>query len=210
MGDVPYMGANSRQAMPRTNSNQKLPVVWLEGVLDYFNAPFPYGEEDPRDLGFRIGRQIIGLYLIELLLKYALDDAEQPYDRTRNFQDLFGALPEQSRCDVEEKYRQLLREGVSEMWDFASSVESFFEYLGDDPFNDSRYFWERRHRDGMSILFLANSLHLLIYALIIPLYGYPEGEPQKEQFDTKFNSFKDSFENLDDPLESNRERAGKR
>ena len=196
--------------MPRTNSNQKPPVVWLEGVLDYFNATFPHGNRDPRELGFGVGRQIIGLYLIELLLKYALDDAKQPYDRIRNFQDLFRALPKQSRCDVEEKYRQLLRDGVSETWDFAGSVESFFEYLGDDPFNDSRYFWERGHPDGMSIVFLANGLRLLIYALFIPLHGYPEGEPLKKRYDTKFISFEDSLENQEDSSEPNKERADKR
>ena len=53
--------------------------------MDYFNAPFPHGPEDPRELGFEVGRQIIGLYLIELLLKYALDVAQTPYDNGRSF-----------------------------------------------------------------------------------------------------------------------------
>ena len=45
----------------------KPPVVWLEGLLDYFNAPVPHGPKDRRRIGFGIGRQIIGLYLIEML-----------------------------------------------------------------------------------------------------------------------------------------------
>ena len=48
----------------------KPPVVWLEGTLDYFNAPFPHGQDDPRRNGFAIGAQIIGLYLAEMLLQY--------------------------------------------------------------------------------------------------------------------------------------------
>ena len=129
--------------MQKIGPTNKPPVVWLEGVLDYFNAPFPYGPEDPRALGFGIGRQIIGLYLIESLLKYALDVAQTSYDRGRSFKGLFSALPEQDRRDVEGKYHQLLADGVAEIWDFGGSVASFFDYLGDDPMNDSRYFWER-------------------------------------------------------------------
>ena len=48
-------------------------VVWLEGVLDCFNASFPYDADDQRRLGFVVGQQIVGLYLAEMLLKYALD-----------------------------------------------------------------------------------------------------------------------------------------
>ena len=86
-------------------------------------------------------------------------------------------MPGDSRQDVEEKYSQLLLDGVAETWDFAASVRSFFDYLGDDPMTDSRYFWERGHPEGMSILFQANSLRPLIYALFIALHSYPEGQP---------------------------------
>ena len=50
----------------------KPPVVWLKGTLDYFNAPFPHGQDNPRRNGFAIGAQIIGLYLAEMLLQYKL------------------------------------------------------------------------------------------------------------------------------------------
>ena len=166
--------------------------------------PSPYGPEDPRALGFGIGRQIIGLYLIESLLKYALDVAQTSYDRGRSFKGLFSALPEQDRRDVEGKYHQLLADGVAEIWDFGGSVASFFDYLGDDPMNDSRYFWERGHPEGMSIVFLANSLRLLIYSLFIALHGYPEGQPLKKRYDTKFLSFEDSLKDQEEPMNPTR------
>ena len=196
--------------MQKIGPNQKPPIAWLGGVLDYFNAPFPHGPEDPREIGFEVGRQINGLYLIELLLKYALDVAQTPYDNGRSFKDLFSALPEQGRRDVEGKYHQLLADGVAEIWDFAASVASFFDYLGDDPMNDSRYFGERGPRDGMSIVFQANSLGLLIYALFIALHSFTERKPLEKRYDTKFLSFEDLLKDQEEPLERNVERADRR
>ena len=54
--------------MEITHKNPKPAVVWLEGILDYFNMPFPHEPEDPREIGFGIGRQIVGLYLSEMIL----------------------------------------------------------------------------------------------------------------------------------------------
>ena len=59
-------------------------VVWLEGVLDCFNASFPYDADDQRRLGFVVGQQIVGLYLAEMLLKYALDHSGVSYDLHHN------------------------------------------------------------------------------------------------------------------------------
>ena len=197
--------------MARNRSNPKLSVVWLEGVLDYFNVPFPHEPEDPREIGFGVGKQIVGLYLIEMILKYALDDAGKPYDRSHSLRDLFLILPSERRSAVEDKYSQILSNGVSETWDFASSVESFLEYLGDDPLTDSRYFWERERPHNMSIVFFRHNLSLLIYALFIALHNYPEGSALKKQYETKFISFEESLKEQEEPLEApNMERADKR
>ena len=194
---------------------QKPPVVWLEGVLDYFNAPFPHEPEDRRQIGFGIGRQVVGLYLSEMLLKHSLDDLNQPYGHSHSLHDLFNALPLPHRNAVESKYSEILSGSVSEIWDFASSVASFLEYLGDDPMSDSRYFWERTRPRDMSIVFLATSLHLLIYALIIALHSYPEEGQYERRYHTKFISFEDSLNERDeryrqDSPERNTERADKR
>ena len=92
--------------------NPKPSVVWLEGILDYFNTLFPHESEDPRRIGFDIGRQIAGLYLTEMLLKHALDDLNQPYDHIHSLRDLFSALPESHRSAAERKYSEILSGSV--------------------------------------------------------------------------------------------------
>ena len=195
--------------MQATQVNSRPSVVWLEGVLDYFNSPFPHEPRDPRRIGFGVGRQLVGLYLVEMLIKHALDDVNKPYERHHNLHDLFGQLPVQSRWAVEVKYKQLLADGFSEAWDFAHSVESFLNYLGDDPMNDSRYFWERER--PLPILFMRWHLLNLIYALFIALHQYPEGEPLQKRYATKFIDFEDSLKNRQEPpLQENLQRSGKR
>ena len=196
-------------------SNRKPPVVWLEGVLDYFNTPFPHEPEDPRLIGFGIGRQVVGLYLSEMLLKHSLDDLNQPYGHGHNLHDLFNALPLPHRNAVESKYSEILSGSVSEIWDFANSVASFLEYLGDDPMTDSRYFWERIRPRNMSIVFFNTSLRPLIYALFVALHNYPEEGQYQERYHTKFISFEDTLNERDerrrqDPPELNTKRADKR
>ena len=171
-----------------------LSVVWLEGLLDYFSVSFPRESKDRGRIGYTVGQQIIGLYLIEMLLKYALDRAGKPYDSFHNLSALFRELPETRRTEVESKYRELLVDGVASTWDFARSVESFFTYLGNDPLTDSRYFWDRGRSYGGSILFTVNNLRLLIYALFIALHSYPEGSPLERRYDTKLISFEASLE----------------
>ena len=53
-------------------------------MLDCFNASFPYDTDDQRRLGFVVGQQIVGLYLAEMLLKYALDHSGVSYDLHHN------------------------------------------------------------------------------------------------------------------------------
>lgn len=189
--------------MTATNHNNRIrgkpPVVWLEGVLDYFNAPFPHGQDDPPHLGFAVGKQIIGLYLIEMLLQYKLDKLGIPYEEDHNLQALFSSLPESCRSEVESKYSQLLANGVTQAWDFERTVSTFLEFLGDDPMNDSRYFWERQHGHDRSIIFLPNRLGDLIYALFIPLHAYPEGSALEPRYDTEFESFEDSLKDGEEP-----------
>ena len=179
-------------------SNKKPSVVWLEGILDYFNVPFPHQPEDRRHIGFGIGRQVVGLDLSEMILKHALDDLNQPYGHSHSLQGLFNTLPQPHRNAVESKYSDILSGSVSETWDFASSVASVLEYLGDDPMTDSRYFWGRSRPHGISIFFLATSFHSLIYALFIALHSYPDKGQYKQQYHTKFISFEDSLNERDE------------
>ena len=202
------------RSVGRTDS-MMLSVSWLEGVLDYFNVSFTRGSKDRGMIGYTVGQQIVGLYLTEMLLKYAMNRAGQPYGRIHNLSELFSELPKSSRSAVESKYSQLLADEVAETWDFASSVDSFLKFLGDDPLTDSRYFWERSRPYGGSILFTVKDLRQLIYALFIALDDYPEGFPLEQRYETKFISFEESLKereqrNRPESVEPKRRRDGKR
>ena len=189
----------------------KPPVVWVEGLLDYFNAPFPHGPEDPRRIGFSVGRQIIGLYLIEMLLQYALDELEQPYDFDHNLHALFINLPPSLREAAENRHARILADRVEEAWDFQRSADAFLEYLGDDPMTDTRYFWERQHLADRSVMLLTDDLRHLIDALIIELHGYPEGPPLEKRYKTNFQSFEESWErSISSPTNEGPTRPNKR
>ena len=169
----------------------------MEGLLSLFDAPFPHKEykEDPRQLGFNVGRQIIGLYIIEMLLKYALDDLDIAHGTHHNLHHLFRSLPRQRRRAAERKYTELLNSSTESTWDVAKSVDSFLEYLGKSAITDTRYFWEpnRTHiAEHASILIMPNDIRTLIYSLFIELHNYPS-KPIKKRYDTKFSSLEESF-----------------
>ena len=136
-------GPDSPPRRNREGKGMKLNVVWLEGVLDFFNAPFPYDDRnDPRRIGFGVGQQTVGLYLTEMLLKYALDHSGVSYDQHHNLHRLFTDLPESHRGAVEQKYTEILNSEAELTWDVAETVDSFLLYLGRNAITDTRYFWE--------------------------------------------------------------------
>ena len=99
-----FRRSSDSDSPPRRNregKGMKLNVVWLEGVLDFFNAPFPYDDRnDPRRTGFNVGQQTVGLYLTEMLLKYALDHSGVSYEQHHNLRRLFTDLSESHRGEV--------------------------------------------------------------------------------------------------------------
>lgn len=177
---------------PRGQGNGSLGVYWLEGFLDYYRVEFPYGEDDPRRLGFSVARQIIGLHLVELLLKYALEGLKIGYAKDHDIGLLFRALPGEHRAAAERKYAEVLRGTVREAWEFARSIESLLAYLGRQAITEARYFWEPQdQRSGdASIVFSRWTLEVLIYALFISLHGYPERrDEERPVFETRFLPF---------------------
>ena len=195
-------GSSDPDSPPRPNREgkaMKLNVVWLEGVLDFFNAPFPYDDrsKDPRWIGFGVGQQTAGLYLTEMLLKYALDHSGVSYDQHHNLHRLFTDLPESHRSAVEQKYTEILNSETDSTWDVAETVDSLLTYLGRNAITDTRYFWEpdRTHvSEEASILFAPRMLRPLIAAIFIALHGYPyvKGSLDK-RYDTTFQSLAESF-----------------
>ena len=127
--------------MAKTRS-KKPDIHWLEGLLTHFEARFPYDANDPRQMGFRVGQQIVGLYVIEMLLKYALDNAGVPHGQHHNLHQLFMHLSRQRRRTVERKYTEILNSEVESAWDVAETAESLLSYLGENALTDTRYFWE--------------------------------------------------------------------
>ena len=168
-------------------------IRFTMGALDYFNTPVPAQPDDYRRMGVVIGRQIVGLYIVEILLKRALvEEGIQP-PHHHGLLELFRDLPGPKRQAAESKYQEILVHRVEDGWDFQKSVESFLEYLGNNPITDTRYFWDRPHTGPMSIIFLADALSPLIDALFIALHGYPQGGALTPRFNTRFRSLEDSM-----------------
>ncbi len=174
---------------------EKIPldVYWTEGLLVLFSTVFPYENSDDRKIGFSLGRQVVGLYLIELLLMYALEDSHITYKLDHNLGRLYGLLPLHKRRAVERKYQELLNNSHESTWDFAKTAESLLHYLGKNPITDSRYFWKRPHTKNRSIIFDPDILTSLVWALFIALHDYPQKEPIEQRFQTEFISFRDSL-----------------
>lgn len=170
-------------------------IHWMEGVLAHFETKFPYAADDPRRLGFGVGQQIVGLYIVEMLLKYALDNAGVPHGHHHNLHQLFKNLSRQRRRAVQRKYTELLNSEFEWAWDVAETADSLLQYLGDNAITDTRYFWEpdRTHiGEDASILLSPRMLRPLIYALFIALYNYP-AKPIVKRYDTTFQSLAESF-----------------
>ena len=76
--------------------DKKKPIIyWLEGLIAYYESPFPHEAADPRRFGFEVGQRIIGLYLSEMLLKYALEEHNEKYSDTHSLYRLFKKLPQE-------------------------------------------------------------------------------------------------------------------
>ena len=108
-------------------------ILFTVGALDYFNTPVPAQRDDTRRMGFVVGRQIVGLYIVEILLKRALvEEGAQPKHH-HGLLELFRDLPNPKRHAAESKYQEILAHRIEDGWDFQKSVESFLEYLGEQP-----------------------------------------------------------------------------
>ena len=190
-----------------TGRAQKPEIVWMEGLLTLFLAPFPHGPDDPRRMGFAQGKQVVGLYLVEMLLKYALDDAGTSHGQHHNLQELFRNLSRQRKRAVERKYKDILNSEFDLAWDVAETVNSLLSYLGGNAITDTRYFWEpgRSHAaEHASIMIAPGMLRSLIYALFIVLHNYP-AQPIVKRYDTAFISLAESLRRDQESIEAEME-----
>ena len=191
-----------------TGETRKPDIVWLEGLLTLFEAKFPHEPNDPRRMGFDVGRQIVGLYITEMLLKYALEGTGRRHGNHHNLHELFRNLPRQQRKEVERKYEAILNSQFDWAWDVAESVDSLLRYCGENAITDTRYYWEpgRQHlAEHASILFSPRLLYPLVYALFIALHGYPT-QPIVKRYNTIFRSLEESLK--EDQMILDREKEG--
>ena len=168
-------------------------LYYMEGLADYSQANHPYEsvKNDHRALGWAIGKQVVALYLIEILLR--IDYERRGITRgtsTHNLARLFRQLPKKSRETVETTYQRILHSEVQWTWDVCRTVQSFLAFLGKDPIVKTRYPWQQ-YPEGT--LYSPDKLRPVIYALYIGLHGYPYAKASLEkQFDTEFRSFEES------------------
>ena len=138
----------------------------------------------------------MGLYIAELLLKYALDDAGVGHGQHHDLRDIYGKLPRQRRRGVERRYQKSLNSSIQVTRDVCRTVDSFLQYIGKQGFTDTRYFWESRGSylsEHASIVFMPGEVHCLVYALIVELHRYPSA-PVAKRFDTRFQPLKESLD----------------
>ena len=162
------------------------PTLLMTGVLDYFNAPVQHDRRQALGAGVsdNVGRQIIGPYIVELLLKHALENPGYKHD----LHDLFMKLTSQQRCAVEQKYTELLNTEKDVAWDVAETVDSLLRYLGKNAITDTRYILEpglHHAVEGASIVVDPGMLRPLIHALFNVLHEYPL-ETMVKRYDTTF------------------------
>ena len=192
-------------------TDEKKPDIhWMEGLLTLFDAQFPHDVNDPRRMGFGVGQQIVGLYIAEMLLKYALDNYGSSHGQHHNLQELFRNLPRQMRRAVQRKYTEILNSEQEWAWDVAETVDSLLQYLGGNAITGTRYFWEadRNHvGESASILFAPRMLRPLIYALFIVLHKYPSMGIVK-RYDTTFLSLEESLKRDQQDLNSSEDPTG--
>ena len=168
-------------------------LYYMEGLADYSQANHPYEsiKNDHRALGWAIGKQVVALYLIEILLR--IDYERRGITRgtsTHNLARLFQQLPKKSRETVEAAYQRILHSEVQWTWDVCRTVASFLAFLGKAPIVKTRYPWQQ-HPEGT--LYSPDKLRPVIYALYIGLHGYPYAKGSLgKQFDTEFRSFEES------------------
>ena len=144
-------------------------------------------------MGFEVGQRIIGLYLSELLIKYALDSSNITYANTHNLRKLYLKLPAKKRKQVEDKYTIIIQNTFSWTWSFARTPNAFLRHLGANPIKETRYFWNTNFQFRSQIL-SPHNLYPLVYSLLIELHDYPQrSESIVKRYDTKFVNFEKSI-----------------
>ena len=162
------------------------------GLRFYFGAQSPRTQEDPRQLGFAVGSQIVGLYLAEISVTYALDECSIGYEEDHNLERLYLLLPEREKECLRASYQKILHSERGHAWDFQRSLDELLRFLDEDPFTVSRYFWDGTVNERDGVLFSPRMLTPLIDSVLSDLHGF-EARPKDNRFiERDFESFEES------------------
>ena len=167
---------------------------WMLGLRRFFDTRSARPDKDPRRLGFAIGLQIVGLYLAEMALKFALDERSIRYADDHNLERLFSLLPGEDKEGLRVRYKRILHSEPGHAWDFQQSIDSLLRHLDEDPITETRYFWDGAERLRSGVLFAPDRLIPLVDAVLSELHAYEVGASEAEFFDKHFESFKLSIQ----------------
>ena len=122
-----------------------------------------------------MGQRMVGLYLVEMILKYALDNSDRTFSRNHNLYGLFRRLPRPSKLSAEKEYANLMPKSPLRNARVQGDLAQYLKGLGEDPITDLRYFWEGRRAN---ISLSPRSRIPVVFALLTALHEYP---PQPHQ-----------------------------
>ena len=159
----------------------------FEGAMGYFKQVSTNKDEGVQ-IGFSQGRMIVGLHLIEIMIKRFLSSYNIGNLKTHNLLKLYNKIPIFDRIRIGKIYPDFYW-NKSWIWDFSETVESFLRFLGKDPITSTRYFWDSE----VKLLFMPNRLVCLIHALIIGLHNYPYKQIIRKGNGPVIESFNDSW-----------------
>ncbi len=130
---------------------------------------------------YEIGQQIICLHLIEILLKYIQQERGATAPTNHDIRALFFQLPKPARAKAEKAYKQYMLATRPWTYDACRSIESLFEFLGDRPIVDMRYFWEEYKNVPVFRGDLINAFQAIFVAVLG--IGHP---PKDAKYQTEF------------------------
>ena len=105
-----------------------------EALDDYLeaagaDAECPKKENASIQMGWRIGRQMVSQYVVEMLLQIRLKQQRVRRTETHDLAQLYRQLSEDDKNFVEKVYKQILNAEVVSTWDVYETVASFLDFL---------------------------------------------------------------------------------
>ena len=145
----------------------------LQGLFELVKAKHPqkrleWTEETYEHVKnvYEIGQQIICLHIIEILLKYIHQERGIQPPKIHDIKAFFNELPEEEKRKAEEVYKDYVFATRKWTYNVCESIESLFDFLGDRPIVDMRYFWEEYENVPIFRGDLINAFQAILVAML--------------------------------------------